>query len=186
MPVRALNPSDHLPDPRLSPPRRRARTLQRDSRKGLTLVEVMLAMIVIGTACLAGLAGMLTSLRTADSTLLALQAASTVRSVSEELLAVDYLSLFQSTLPVDVPSNPNGTLNVNAWNDRTDDFLQTPDNPNDDLHLSLRPSVIRVQQADGLDYAQIVIEYRWLDSSFFVPRVRSDTFTMLVAPISSF
>jgi type II secretory pathway pseudopilin PulG len=178
------SPAQHGPPPA-------ARSRQRlvfSGIAGLTLVEVMLAMTVVGSACLAGLASMMMSLRMADSNLRSLQAASAVRSVAEQLLAVDYLSLFEDELHVDVPSNPNGSLipNTADWNVRTMDLRHTPDNPNDDLQLRLRPYVTHVTQTDGLDYAQIVIAYEWTDSSFFVPRTRSDSFTMLVAPISSF
>lgn len=159
---------------------------RRSRRAGVTLVEVMLAMTVVGTACLAGLAGLLMSLRVADSNLLALNAASAVRSVSEQLLAVDYLTLFNTELPVDLPSYPGGTLAVETWNVRTEDFRHTPDVPGDDLQLRISPFITRVTESDGLDYAQVVLEYEWLDSSFFVPRTRTDTFTMLVAPVASF
>jgi type II secretory pathway pseudopilin PulG len=157
-----------------------------NDRAGTTLVELMLAVSLAGTACLAGLAGMLMALRTADSNLLSLQAAAAVRSVSEQLIAVNYLALFETELSADVPSNPGGTLTADIWNSRTDDFHHTPDNPRDDLQLKIKPSVTRITQTDGLDYAQIVLHYEWLDSSFFAPRTRSDTFTTLVAPISSF
>jgi hypothetical protein len=146
----------------------------------------MLATTVVGTACLAGLAGMLMSLRTADSNLLALQAASAVRSVSEQLLAVNYRALFETELPVDVPSHPSGVLTVDSWNSRTDDFQHTPDNAKDDLQLRIKPVVTRITKTDGLDYAQVVLQYEWIDSSFFAPRTRSDTFTTLVAPVSSY
>jgi len=126
------------------------------------------------------------SLRTADSNLLALEAASAARSVAEQLQSVDYLTLFSTELPADVPSSPGGSLNVDTWNSRTEDFRHTPNNPHDDLQLRLKPFVTRVTQADGLDYAQVVIQFEWLDSSFFVPRTRADTFTMLMAPISTY
>ena len=73
-----------------------------------------------------------------------------------------------------------------TWNARTDDFRHTPDNPDDDLQLRINPTVTRVIGADGLDYAQVVIQYEWTDKSFYRARTRSDQFTMLVAPIPSF
>jgi hypothetical protein len=158
----------------------------RNPTSGVTLAEVLIGMTVLGTACLSALAGMLMSLRIADSNLLALSAASAARSVSEQLLAVDYVSLFNAEIPVDVPSHPAGSLIVDAWNMRTDDLHQTPGNPNDDLRMQIKPFITRIKESDGVDYAQVVISYEWLDSSFFVPRTRSDTLTMLVAPVPSF
>ncbi len=146
----------------------------------------MIGMTVIGTACLAGLSALLMCLRTSDSTLLALQAATVVRSVTEQLQSLDYQSLFSEQLAVDVPSHPGGSLTVNTWNSRTDDFHHTPNNPRDDLQLKLRPAVTHVTQTDGLDCAQVVIEYEWSDSSFFAPRTHSDSYTLLLAPVSSF
>lgn len=143
-------------------------------------------MAVAGTACLSALAGMVLSLRVADSNLLALSATSAVRSVAEQLLAVDYATLFQAQIPVDLPSHPGGSLVVDTWNARTEDFHHTPDNPADDLRIQIKPTITRIVESGGVDYAQVVISYEWLDSSFFVPRTRADKFTMLVAPISSF
>jgi prepilin-type N-terminal cleavage/methylation domain-containing protein len=169
-----------------SSPSRRARANTHRNQAGLTLIEVMVATVLGASACFAGLAGLLTSLRTADSNLLSLQAASAVRSVSEQMLSVDYLSLFSANLPVDVPSQPGGSLKAGDWNSRTDDFRHTPDNPNDDLQLRIRPSVTRIIQADGVDFAQVVLQYEWQDSTFFAARTRSDTFTMLVTSVSSY
>jgi type II secretory pathway pseudopilin PulG len=159
----------------------------RDSRRrGMTLVEVLIGFFVIGTACMAGLSGLLFAYRNSDSNLCALTAASAVRSVGEQLVSVDYATLFGPTLPVDVPSNPGGMLTVDAWNERADDVHNTPANPNDDLRLSIRPRITRVVESNGLDYAQVVLSYRWVDSSFFVPRIREDRYTMIVAPVASF
>jgi hypothetical protein len=126
------------------------------------------------------------SYRTSDSNLRALRAAAAARSVAEQMVSVDYATLFGATLPVDVPSNPGGTLTVNSWNDRTDDVHNTPDVAEDDLFIKINPSVTRVRDANGLDYAQVVITYQWVDSSFNAPRVREDRYTMIVTPVSSF
>lgn len=154
--------------------------------RGMTLIEVLLSFFVVCTTCLAGLSGLLFVYRVGDSNLRALSAASAVRSVGEQLVSVDYATLFGPSLPVDVPSNPGGSLLVETWNERTDDVHNTPDNPKDDLQLKIKPTVTRVRDANGLDYAQVVFSYQWIDSSFFVPRVREDLYTMIVAPVSSF
>ena len=185
MPESSANPADCraiLP----APVRFRRCSARPAGRGGLTLVEVMLGLTIAGTAALGGLAGMLFCLRMADSNLRALTAASAVRSVGEQLLTIDYASLFAADLPVDVPSNPGGSLQTNVWNTRVDDPNETPANPNDDLQMRIRPTITRIHDADGLDYAQVVISYEWIDSSYFVPRTRSDSLTMIVAPVSSF
>lgn len=158
----------------------------RGSRAGMTLVEIMMALTVAGTACLSAVAGLLMALRTADSNLLALQAASAARSVGEQLQTIDYDSLFGSSLPVDVPGSATGSLAVNAWNSRTDDFRRTPANSNDDLRYRLRPVITRITETNGVDYAQVVIQFEWTDTSFFAQRTRTDTFTTLVASVSTY
>jgi hypothetical protein len=55
----------------------------------MTLVEVLIGFFVIGTACMAGLAGLLFAYRNSDSNLCALTAASAVRSVGEQLVSVN-------------------------------------------------------------------------------------------------
>jgi hypothetical protein len=75
---------------------------------------------------------------------------------------------------------------VDAWNTRSDDLHHTPNNPRDDLKLRVRPYVTRITQADGGDFAQVVLFYEWDDSSFFVSRTRADAFTMIIAPVSSY
>lgn len=165
---------------------RRFRISGRMSRRGMTLVEVVIGFAVLATTCMAGLSGLLFAYRMSDSNLRALSASSAVRSIGEQLVAVDYATLFGPSLPVDVPSNPGGALATDTWNDRTDDVHNTPENPNDDLRMRINPTITRVRDANGLDYAQVVLTYEWVDSSFFSPRTKQDKYTLLIAPVSSF
>jgi len=176
-------PADHyaaFPRPLAAPPPTRLP----DERRGMTLVEVMFAMAVLGMTCLAALAGMLFSLRVAESNLLALTAANQVRAVAEQLQSVDYASLFSRSLPVDIPNSPTGSLTVEAWNDRVDDVHNTPANPRDDLQLSIRPTVTRITEANGVDYALVVLDYQWKDHLFFATRTRAGSFAFILSRMS--
>lgn len=164
----------------------RTRTLRRHRRDGMTLVEVMMGMLVLSTALLGGLAGLLFSYRVADANLRSLAAISAARSVAEQVVAIDYTSLLGTTLPVDVPSSSVGSLTTSTWNLRTDDIHNTPSNPGDDLRLAINPQVTRITDSSGLDYVQVVIGVRWEEGSFFTTRIREDSLTVLVAPVSSY
>jgi hypothetical protein len=152
----------------------------------MTLVEVMMGMLVLSTALLAGLAGLLFSYRVSDANLRALAAMSAARSVAEQIVAVPYTDLLKSSLPVDVPSSSAGSLTLASWNARVDDIHNTPDNASDDLRFSINPQVTRITDSDGLDYVQVVIGVRWEETSFFTARTREDSLTVLVAPVSSY
>ncbi len=152
----------------------------------MTLIEVMMGMLVLGTALLAGLAGLLFSYRVADANLRALAALSSARSVAEQIVAIDYPSLLGSSLPVDVPCSSIGSLAMGTWNARADDIHNTPTNANDDLHFAINPQVTRITDSTGLDYVQVVIGVRWEETSFFTTRVRENSLTVLIAPVSSY
>jgi prepilin-type N-terminal cleavage/methylation domain-containing protein len=156
----------------------------RTSSRGFSLAEVMLAMMVLGTSSLAALAAMLFSYRTADSNLRADSALANARAVAEQILTLDQGSLASSALPVDVPSNPSGSLTVNEWNERIDDIHGTPESPDDDLKMSLRPEVVQPDSAGGFLCAQVIIHYRWTENSFFASRTREDAITVVLSDVS--
>jgi type II secretory pathway pseudopilin PulG len=152
----------------------------------LTLVEVMIAMAVMGFTMFSALSGLLFSYRMAESNLRSLIALSTGRSITEQLMGLDYNSLLGPTLPADVPSSSVGSLDVDVWNARLADYRNTPDNTSDDLRIELNPHITRVVDSNGLDYVQVVVGVRWDDSTFFGTRVREEAISVILAPISSY
>ena len=153
----------------------------------MTLVEVMMGLLVVTLTALAALSALMFSWRLADANLRSITAMAAAKSVAEQLIALPYDQLFESSLNVDVPSSTVGSLNTRAWNDRTDDIHNTPTKTSDDLVMSINPEVTHVQdEASGVDFAQIVISYRWEQSSFFATRTRADYLTMVISKVSSF
>jgi prepilin-type N-terminal cleavage/methylation domain-containing protein len=170
--------------------------MQRDQRaRAFTLVEVMIALIVIGTSALGGLSGMMFAYRVSDANLRALAALADARSVAEQILTLDANTLAgatdpeetDATLPVDIPSSLVRSLEVNKgndkWNARTDDMHGTPDNPKDDLALSLQLEVVQPDAVTGFMCSQVIIHFRWTENSFFAPHVREDALTVVVSHI---
>lgn len=163
------------------PGRRRIATV-----RGLTLVEVMLAMVVLGLAALAGLSAMLFSYRTSDANLRALAALTAARTIAEQISTLDFDTLSGSSLPVDLPSSAIGTMTVNAWNERTDDVHGTSAQPEDDLVLSIRPEITLSDPTTLFSCAQVVVRYRWQETTFFTPRTREDALTFVLSPAESY
>lgn len=155
-------------------------------RAGMTLIEVMLGMVIIGTTALATLSALLFTWRVADSNLRALNAMEAGRSIAEQVMTLDFTTLGGSTLPVDLPSLPNGSLVVGSWNNRTDDIHNTPANPHDDFAISIKPEVAVSDDSSGVRCAQIVIHYSWEERSFFARRTREDSVTIVRSPIAAF
>lgn len=153
------------------------------SGAGFTLVEVMLAMVVLGMSALAALAGMLFTYRASDANLRALAAWSNARAVAEQIQTLDADTLAKNSLPVDIPSSGVGSLIVNEWNERTDDLHATEGNPADDLALGLRPEVSQTASVTGFTCTQVVLHFRWTENSFFAPRLREDALTVVLSNI---
>jgi prepilin-type N-terminal cleavage/methylation domain-containing protein len=165
-------------NPRMAPrPRHHAR--------GFSLVEVMLALMIVGTACLAALSALLFSYRTATSNLRAQAALANARAVAEQILTLDQGSLAGDELPVDVPSSMVGFLVAKDWNERREDIHGTPGNVDDDLTMAIWPEVVQPDPEGGFLCAQVIIRYRWTDDSFFTPRTREDAFTVLLSDVSA-
>ncbi len=152
----------------------------------MTLVEVMIGFLIIGMAALSALSAILFSWRLADSNMRAVTAMETARSIAEQILVLDYDALTLASLPVDVPSSPDGSLMVGAWNSRTDDVHNTPANTADDLILSIMPKITMSDDASGVRCAQIIVRYSWEEHSFFTPRTREDSITLIRSPVSAY
>jgi hypothetical protein len=146
----------------------------------------MVGMFIIGTAALAGLSGLLFSLRLSHSNLNGLVAHSTAVSVAEQIRALGFGGLAADPLPVDIPSIPAGSLTLDVWNDRTEDINDTPSLASDDLQMSIRPEITRGTTEDGVEIAQVIVRYRWVDRSFFTARTREESLTFLLSSSSTF
>ena len=156
------------------------------SKSGMTFPEVMIGFVIIGTAAMAALSGILFSWRLADSNLRALGAMETARAVAEQVITLDFETLAGVTLPIDVPSNPSGSMNVGVWNNRTDDIHNTPGVTADDLIMSFKPQFAFSNDESGVRCAQIVIRYSWEEHSFFSSRTREGAITLIRSPISAY
>lgn len=155
-------------------------------RAALTLVEVMMGVLVIGTAALAALAALLFSFRLADSNLRSLTALSAARSVMEQIVALDYTTLSGTTLPVDIPSIANGSMSVSSWNNRTVDIHATPTLSSDDLVLSIWPEVTQSNPNTLFACTQVIVHYRWDETAFFKRRTREDSLTYVTSAVNSY
>lgn len=152
----------------------------------MTLVEVMIGFMVMGMAALSALSAILFSWRIADSNLRSLAATETARSVAEQILVLDFDDLALASLPVDVPSNPGGSLTVGAWNSRSDDMHNTPDSTSDDLIMAIRPEITMSDDSSGVRCAQIIVRFSWEEHSFFTARTREDAITLIRSPVSAY
>lgn len=145
----------------------------------------MMGMFVMGMACMAGLSAMLFCYRASDSNLRTIAATATAQSIAEQIATLDYESLANNPLPVDVPAIPSGTIAPGVWVTRTDDIHNTPSVTTDDLVMSIRIQVVKTTAA-GFKCAQVIIDYTWQDTSFFAPRTRTGTMTMVRSSIGKF
>lgn len=135
---------------------------------------------------MAALAGLLFSYRISDANLRALAATANARAVAEKVVTLDFGTLAGTSLPVDIPSMPNGSLTVNSWNNRTDDIHNTPSNTVDDLVFGIRPEVAQSNTGSGFACSQVIIRYRWEENSFFRTHTREDAITVVVSNVPSY
>lgn len=159
--------------------RRRGRT------RGVTMVEVLMSMVLIGTASLGALSGIMFIYRVSDANLRQLGAVAAARAVAEQVATLDFDTLDDATLPVDIPSSSVGSLTANAWNDRTDNIHGTS-RTDDDLSLSLRPEITLSDSSTLFSCAQIIIRFRWVENAFFRPRTREDSLTLVMSKAESY
>jgi len=145
-----------------------------------------MSLVVVGTAALAGLAAMLFTYRQSDANLRQLGAMAAARAVAEQISTLDFDTLSNTTLPVDIPSSSTGSLTVNAWNARTDDIHGTPTNTSDDLVMSLRPEITLSDTSTLFACAQIIVRYRWQENSFFATHQREDSVTLVMSQVESY
>lgn len=143
-------------------------------------------MVVIGTTALAALSALLFSWRVSNANLCTLLAHATATSVAEEIQALGFSGLDPHVLPIDVPSVPGGSLNVGVWNNRTEDFRNTPANPADDLKISIKPEFVTGVAAGSLEIAQVIVRYRWTERSFLAERTREESITFAMTSASAF
>lgn len=162
------------------------RSVRRRARSGMTLVEVMLGFVIMGTAALAALSALLFGWRVADANLRALSAMEAARSVSEQILTLDFDTLGGVALPVDVPSSTLGSLTVGVWNNRTDDIHNTPSNLADDLVLSIKPEVRMSSDDNPVKCVQVIVRFSWEENSFFAKRTREDAITIVRSPLTNY
>lgn len=152
----------------------------------MTLVEVMVSILVLGTTALASMSALLFSYRMADSNLRSIGAAAAAQSLAEQVLVLDYTTLSQDTWPIDLPSSAIGSVNVGEWNPRTDDIHNTPDESSDDLVMSFRPEIAQSDPSSGFLCSQVIIHYQWQEHSFFNERTREDSITIVVSNVPSY
>jgi prepilin-type N-terminal cleavage/methylation domain-containing protein len=158
---------------------------RRATRRGLTLIEVMISLLLLGGAAFAGLSAMLFGYRRSEATLRELGALACARAVLEQIAALDFDTLAGTTLPVDIPSSSTGSLTVNTWNNRSEDIHGTTSTA-DDLQLSIRPEVTRSNSSTLFSCAQIIVRYRWTETAFFSSRTREESLTLVASQLEAY
>lgn len=145
-----------------------------------------MSLVVVGTAALAGLAAMIFTYRLSDANLRQLGANAAARAVAEQISTLDFDTLSNASLPVDIPSSATGSLTVNTWNARTDDIHGTASKTSDDLVMSLRPEITLSNSSTLFSCAQIIVRYRWEENSFFATHLREDSITLVMSQVESY
>jgi prepilin-type N-terminal cleavage/methylation domain-containing protein len=165
--------------------RARGRRCAGGRRRGVTLIEVIISLAIVGTAAMGSLSALLFAYRMSEANLRQVTALAAARSVAEQISTLDFETLSGTTLPIDLPSSSTGTLTVNDWNNRTVNFHATTSTA-DDLVLSLRPEVTRSNSSTLFSCAQIIVRFRWQETAFFSPRTREDSITLVKSEVATY
>jgi hypothetical protein len=152
----------------------------------MTLVEVMVGFLVLALTVLSALSGIMFAWRVSDSNLRAVTALEIARSVSEQIITLDFETLQLTTLPVDLPSSPSGSMTVGIWNNRSEDIHDTPANTADDLIVGVWPEIEVTEDSSGARCARVVVRIFWEENSFFTRRTREDAVTIVRSPVAAY
>lgn len=119
---------------------------------------------MVGTAIFgllsAGLvAGILQARRLAEHNVWFVTAVTIAQGYVEQMKNMEYVELSYNPIPTKLDRDEPDPLIPGEWNLKLIDLFDTPDNPEDDMRMWVRPFVVEVT---GLDRRyEITLEFRW-------------------------
>jgi prepilin-type N-terminal cleavage/methylation domain-containing protein len=119
-----------------------------DSEAGLTMVEVLMAVAILGIGVVAIVGGMMTSIKSSDLERRAADAQTTVRAYAEAVAGATYAACASSYTATGftAPTGFTASMTVSYWNSTTSSFGSTCTVPTDS---GLQKVALTVTASDG-------------------------------------